>query len=171
MDLKASNVVWVHLDQDRDWWWAVVDYRVWSIWLCFSRGPKRCKSRGAKSRMYIVQWMFETLPSKLPPQGCHLLGFVVSWHQATLFVAQKKHLGSHRWRSDTESARSRFTMVLFTKHRVLCWRHAFSDNTLWRMRELPGWLCGIVGHWSRSSREMLFWTTICRIAKYSLFIL
>jgi len=172
IDLQDGNVVWVYLDLDRDWWWAVVDYGLWSIWLCFSRGPKRyvtwCHVKDVQCTVYVRDTSIQITATGLPCVGlCRVLA-PSDFH---LFDPLKKQLGSHILRSDTESARSCLAMVVFPKHRVLCWKHVVSDNTLWRMREHPLWLCGKVGRWSPFSRGMLFWTKICRITKYSLFIL
>ena len=55
------------------------------------------------------------------------------------------------------SASRCFTVFLFARPRVLCWRYTCTDNALWQIRDPWGWLCGKVGHCSVFSWEMLFW--------------
>ena len=55
-------------------------------------------------RSVDVRWMFEALPSKVPRQGCRLLGClgVLAPNDFYLFGPRKIHLGGHRCRTYTE---------------------------------------------------------------------
>lgn len=84
------------------------------------------------------------------------------------------HLSSPVWSQMPNwcrRARSCFTAVLFAKPRMLCWRYAFTQNTLRQMPKPSGWLHGRTGHYSVFSRGKLFRIKRCWISKYSLFIL
>jgi hypothetical protein len=61
-----------------------------------------------------------------------------------------------------------FMVVSLTNLRIPCWRHKFTDNTLWQMHEPVVWACGKARHCSLFPWEMLFWANSCWKNKYSL---
>jgi hypothetical protein len=49
-----------------------------------------------------------------------------------LYGPLKMHVGGHRFQN---GAKVQLTVVPFTMPTILCWKHTFTDNTLWQMPE------------------------------------
>ena len=120
--------------------WALQTEPLWDSFLQFhiilaSAAFKMLLQRNEKIKVTWCQvrriwWMFETHPSEFLWQGCHLSGYGglgPKW-LSSFWSSEEASWWSQmaNWRS---SARSCLTMVLFTKHRILCWRHALTCNT------------------------------------------
>ena len=114
----------------------------WHLWppRCLIRGLKRLKSLGAKSGLYggCLRHSHLNFCDKLSGYG----GLGTKW-LSSFWSSEEATWWSQmpNWRRNAWSCHM---MVLFTKHRILCWRHALTHNTLWP----SGWLCGKVGHCS-----------------------
>jgi hypothetical protein len=124
--------------------WALQTEPLWSNFLQFHiiLASVASKIEVTWCQVRPIWWMFETLSSKFLSQGCHLSGYGelgTKW-LSSFWCSEKAPWWSQmpNWCS---SAWSCLIMVLFTKHRILCWRNALTHKTLKQMSEPSGWLC------------------------------
>jgi hypothetical protein len=101
-----------------------------------------------------VWWMFGTHSSEFLQQGCHLWGYGglgTKW--LSPFWSSEEATSWSQMPNWCRSAWSCLIMVLFTKHRILCWKHALTHNTL----RPSGQICGKIGHCSVLVCGKLIW--------------